>query len=1092
MKNIRKALLLTLLALLLAVFTFACGDDEHTHTFATTWTSDATSHWHAATCEHAEEKADVAAHTFADGVCTICRRGEYVDLTGVSFADKSVAYTGSSLTLTVGGTLASGVQVRYEYWDAADTYQVASDGVTDVGIYTVHAIFSDGTHEATLRAKLSVTGASKRPIDTSGITISETVVTYEEGTVHKFNKRDIKGKTNPERVVVRIEYWNADNTVKCADESEGVSEAGTYTVRVIYTVKDNPLYEETYVTARMIVDRSYNIFYYGPTGYTVEKENATIYSPATAAKEPIVLNDAILADSQFEGWFLCDENGQNVTETKITTIDAAVAASGGDIYLCAKFHPYAPYPNPYEYTTNVTTAPTSLPAIPGYGDLQKDAVCILDMTTLMDADTLEENLNVMGVKYNNAKEGNSGNMNAKGWYKPALPAAGGGAGLEWGHYHYTTDGQYAVSMEFSKPNSTGYNLRAYNLMEFWVYSANATEQVFTIFIKTGGEDVKSMTYDVHLDYSGWKKFSVLMPGSKNDFLSYGILDTITEIRFLGWPSSDLRSNNANMGLESMKDVENFVYFSNFYITSYDSAYTAETILSEKDLVQTITNRTGMTLKAEISDAEVEALLGKMNLEADGKSITSSATNVFNDLEKPTTTTAYRAVYERLWQMATAWSDRSSTYYRSETLLNAVVAGMNDMAALSHDLMAGTLPAQDAQVTDCCLYIADVMNILGDYLSEKHAQSWGAIVLRYFPSSLGVSTDAFLSSYINASVNMGMRNVREALTAIRQIAHVFTAREITLATATDAELTRFTALVASMSENMLPSGFVADLFDWFYEAVDAFTVDGQVPTQLASADLVPYLRAMLLLWDAADEETQSDFAAHLKLYMAKDDTLEMRLAAARVYDAEATALTAVKAHAVTACEPSTSFIGVFESTGCALYKTATAYLYISPNGVCADGIDASAISATADLNDFRGYAADGALALVRGTQKVIVYNGTVTVAGEEVSYLVGGDENLRVFITSKTTQGSTISGFWKLANAPVIAIAKGETVGDVYDLTVYTYTGIDVNLRVDGQYAAASSDDYDIEPNDYGTTDITIRTPQTPDRVFTMTLTKTAQ
>lgn len=1079
MKNIRKALLLALLALVLAVSAFACGDDEHAHTFATTWSSDAASHWHAATCEHAEEKADSAAHTFADGVCTICRRGEHVDLTGISFADKSVAYTGKALNLTVGGTLASGVQVRYEYWDAADTYQVASDGVTEVGIYTVHAIFSDGTHEATLRAKLSVTGASKRPIDTSGITIKETVIKYD-GAVHKFNKRDIKGTTSPERVVVKIEYWNADNTVKCADEDEGVSEAGTYTVRVIYTVKDNPLYEETYVTARMIIDRSYSIHYYGPTDYTVEKANETLYSPASVAKEPIVLNDAILADHQFEGWFLCDEGDTNVTTTRVKQIDATVAANGGDIYLCAKFHPYAPYPTPYTYTTNVTTAPTSLPAIPGYGDLQKDAVCILDMTTLMDADTLEENLGAMGGKYNNATEA-TGNLNAKGWYKPALPAEGGGAGFEWGRYHYETSGQYAVSLEFSKPNSMGYNLRAYNLMEFWVYSANATDQVFSIFIMTGGENAKSMTYDVHLDYSGWKKFSVLMPGSKNDFLSYGILDNITEIRFLGWPNRGWRSDNANLGTAEMKDVVNFIYLSNFYITSYDSAYTAETILSEKDLVQTITNRTGMTLEAEIGDEKVAALMGKMNLAADGKSITAAAENVFSDLAKPTT-----AIYERLWQMATAWSDPDSAYYRSEALLHAVVAGMNYMAELSHDLMAGTLPARDADMTDCCLYIADMMNLFGDYLSEKHAQSWGAIALHYFPSSLGVSTDAFLSSYINASVHLGMRNVREALTAIRQIAHVFTDREITLATATDADLTRFTALVASMSENMLPSGFVADLFDWFYEAVDAFTVDGQVPTQLASADLVPYLRAMLLLWDVADEETQSNFAAHLKLYMAKDATLRTRLTAARVYDAEATALAAVEAHEATACEPSTTFIGVFESTGCALYKTATAYLYISPSGVYSDGIDASAIASTADRLSFYGYAADGALAFVRGTQKVIVYNGTVTVAGEEVSYLIGGDNSVRVFISNKTTQGSTISGFWKLANAPVIAIAKGE--GGAHKLTLYTYTGIDVNIRVDGQYAEASSDDYDITPNEYGTTDIVIRTPQTPDRVFTMTLT----
>ncbi len=61
---------------------------EHTHTYASTWSSDETNHWHAATCEHTDEVSDLAAHTFGnwevvteqtcvqDGVqertCTVC------------------------------------------------------------------------------------------------------------------------------------------------------------------------------------------------------------------------------------------------------------------------------------------------------------------------------------------------------------------------------------------------------------------------------------------------------------------------------------------------------------------------------------------------------------------------------------------------------------------------------------------------------------------------------------------------------------------------------------------------------------------------------------------------------------------------------------------------------------------------------------------------------------------------------------------------------------------------------------------------------------------------------------------------------------
>ena len=43
---------------------------DHTHIFATDWTSDATHHWHAATCEHTTEVSGKAAHSFGDWTTT--------------------------------------------------------------------------------------------------------------------------------------------------------------------------------------------------------------------------------------------------------------------------------------------------------------------------------------------------------------------------------------------------------------------------------------------------------------------------------------------------------------------------------------------------------------------------------------------------------------------------------------------------------------------------------------------------------------------------------------------------------------------------------------------------------------------------------------------------------------------------------------------------------------------------------------------------------------------------------------------------------------------------------------------------------------
>ncbi|MEE1166974.1 MAG: hypothetical protein UHP28_07475 [Treponema sp.] len=72
---------------------------NHTHKFSSDWTSNATDHWHAATCEHTEEVSAKAEHTFGDWtvtkaateeaegskerVCTVCNYKEvvqYVDI----------------------------------------------------------------------------------------------------------------------------------------------------------------------------------------------------------------------------------------------------------------------------------------------------------------------------------------------------------------------------------------------------------------------------------------------------------------------------------------------------------------------------------------------------------------------------------------------------------------------------------------------------------------------------------------------------------------------------------------------------------------------------------------------------------------------------------------------------------------------------------------------------------------------------------------------------------------------------------------------------------------------------------------------------
>lgn len=51
----------------------ACSNGEHVHTFSSEWKSNATIHWHAATCIHAGERSEQGEHNFNNqGKCTVC------------------------------------------------------------------------------------------------------------------------------------------------------------------------------------------------------------------------------------------------------------------------------------------------------------------------------------------------------------------------------------------------------------------------------------------------------------------------------------------------------------------------------------------------------------------------------------------------------------------------------------------------------------------------------------------------------------------------------------------------------------------------------------------------------------------------------------------------------------------------------------------------------------------------------------------------------------------------------------------------------------------------------------------------------------
>lgn len=82
MKKFKKAfaVLASAACMFSVMATTACGTG-HTHTFESDWTFDDTNHWHAATCEHTDQKSGVAKHNIANGECSVCDYKEGITIT---------------------------------------------------------------------------------------------------------------------------------------------------------------------------------------------------------------------------------------------------------------------------------------------------------------------------------------------------------------------------------------------------------------------------------------------------------------------------------------------------------------------------------------------------------------------------------------------------------------------------------------------------------------------------------------------------------------------------------------------------------------------------------------------------------------------------------------------------------------------------------------------------------------------------------------------------------------------------------------------------------------------------------------------------
>jgi hypothetical protein len=126
-------------------------DDAHEHTFSTEWSTSATEHWHAATCEHANEKSDVASHSDAgeDGVCDVCNYVIYKLYTVTVSADEIVTLSSASVSVKEGTDATFTATVSDKYVLTATGAEVVGEPTTQDGtkVYTfkVAAVSADAS-----------------------------------------------------------------------------------------------------------------------------------------------------------------------------------------------------------------------------------------------------------------------------------------------------------------------------------------------------------------------------------------------------------------------------------------------------------------------------------------------------------------------------------------------------------------------------------------------------------------------------------------------------------------------------------------------------------------------------------------------------------------------------------------------------------------------------------------------------------------------------------------------------------------------------------------------------------------------------------
>ena len=183
----------------------------HTHKFATAWTKDETNHWHAATCEHAEEVSGKTAHTF----------GEWTVTKAATCMEKgSRKHTCSVCKYEVTEDISAKGHAYSENWtsDATDHWHNCS-GCEEVSGKTAHTF---GEWTVTKAATCTEKGSRKRTCSVCKYEATEDI----SAKAHVYSKDWTSNAT---------EHWHAATCGHDVTDSKAAHSFGDWTVTKLAT-----------------------------------------------------------------------------------------------------------------------------------------------------------------------------------------------------------------------------------------------------------------------------------------------------------------------------------------------------------------------------------------------------------------------------------------------------------------------------------------------------------------------------------------------------------------------------------------------------------------------------------------------------------------------------------------------------------------------------------------------------------------------------------------------------------------------------------------------------------------------------------------